>query len=143
MAHVGELPVVQHLKANLIGNIADCVFNEGQVGISEKSVPYIAFSVTLKNDIGMGELIDQTIKCLIVGDEPVAWWKLCQPEKGDVVVMNNVALYFRDGLAIRIFNSSEFQILKAVAGKTTAEKKQFDTTYADDFFKAAWTEKEK
>lgn len=143
MAHVGGLPVVQHLKANLIGNIADSVFNEGRVGISEKPVPYIAFSVTLKNDIGMGELIDQTIKCLIVGDEPVAWWKLCQPEKGDVVVMNNVALYFRDGLAIRIFNSSEFQILKAVAGKTTAEKKQFDICYADDFFKAAWTEKEK
>ena len=92
MAHVEGLPVVQHLKANLIGNIADSVFNEGRVGISEKSVPYIAFSVTLKNDIGMGELIDQTIKCLIVGDEPVAWWKLCQPEKGDVVVKNNVAL---------------------------------------------------
>ena len=61
MAHVGGLPVVQYLKANLIGNIADSVFNEGRVGISEKSVPYIAFSVTLKNDIGMGELIDQTI----------------------------------------------------------------------------------
>ena len=57
MAHVEGLPVVQHLKANLIGNIADSVFNEGRVGISEKSVPYIAFSVTLKNDIGMGELI--------------------------------------------------------------------------------------
>ncbi len=49
--------------------------------------------------------------------------------------------YFRDGLAIRIFNSSEFQILKAVAGKTTAEKKQFDTTYADDFFQSSMDRK--
>lgn len=137
-----DIPVVSHLRADLIGNIANEPFLEGKVKISNELIPYIGFSAVLKNDIGMGEVIDQTIKCLVVGNESVAWWKHLNGQPGDVVIMNNVALYMRNNeLFARIFHSGEYQILKEVKGKSLAEKKDFDKTYADDFFMSVWEER--